>query len=97
VTPVRSRKYLQFVREHACVFCATQYDIHAHHHGSKRGGGGMGLKPCDLRAVPLCAKHHSEWHTRAAVAPFDAEHTRLALDEAIIQLLREALILGFRL
>ena len=91
--PVRSRAYLKFVREHVCVFCGSPRDIHAHHHGRKRTGG-IGVKPCDLRAVPLCPTHHREWHDRGAVHPFDSRDTRAALDSAIIELLREALVIG---
>ncbi len=93
MTPLRSRAYLEFVRQHPCVFCpASGEGIHAHHHGRRRGGGGMGIKPCDLFTVPLCHLHHGELHKRGAVEPFSRAETQAAIDSAMILLLRSALI-----
>jgi hypothetical protein len=36
--------------------------MHAHHVRLGNTGGGMGKKPADKWAVPLCGDHHGELH-----------------------------------
>ncbi len=60
VPPVRDRKYLDSLRELKCVICRKSPCDPAHvRYGS---GGGMGLKPGDDCALPLCHEHHMEQH-----------------------------------
>lgn len=52
----RDSRYLDFIRSFPCVFCARTAE--ASHHGKH----GMGLKPSDYNAIPLCRQHHQRWH-----------------------------------
>lgn len=93
-SPARSPAYLSFVRQQPCWFCSSTEAVHAHHHGRKRGGGGMGIKTCDLQAVPLCARHHDEWHRTGKIAPYDLVTTPGELWEAVASTLRKAVLSG---
>ena len=66
ISPVRSAKYLKFVRGQQCAFCVRPAS-EAHHASRKSGGGGMGIKGCDLLAAPLCSQCHREYHNRRTV------------------------------
>lgn len=59
----RSPSYLAWIRTLPCAACCTDQGVQAHHHGR----GGTGIKADDLTAVPLCAKHHGEWHQSGAI------------------------------
>jgi hypothetical protein len=87
ISPVRSAKYLKFVRGQRCAFCARPA-TEAHHTGRKAGGGGMGIKPCDLLAAPLCTEHHREIHKRGMVAERGKTATEAELWKAIALTLR---------
>jgi hypothetical protein len=87
ISPVRSAKYLKFVRGQRCAFCARPA-TEAHHTGRKAGGGGMGIKPCDLLAAPLCGEHHREIHKRGSVADMDSVETEAELWKSIALTLR---------
>jgi hypothetical protein len=54
----------------------------------------MGIKTCDLQAVPLCPRHHAEWHQSSKVAPYDHEGTLRELWEAVATTLRAAILSG---
>ncbi len=54
--------HLQLVRNLPCVLTSVgdcYGRVHAHHAGPRPG---TGLKASDDTAIPLCAKHHEEWH-----------------------------------
>jgi hypothetical protein len=87
-SPVRSARYLAFVREQRCWFCQTDQDIQAHHHGRRQGGGGVGMKGCDLFTVPLCQEHHREWHQRASIGERSTVETELEMWKAMAVTLR---------
>lgn len=70
ISPVRSAKYLKFVRGQECAFCVCSAD-EAHHAVRLAGGGGLGIKGCDLLAIPLCRRHHRELHKRGTVGELD--------------------------
>jgi len=55
----RSKKYLDFIRSKSCLICGNPETI-AHHEGL--GQNMIGGKPPDNLAVPLCVKHHLEYH-----------------------------------
>lgn len=61
----RSQKHLNHVRSHACVVCDAEAPIEAAH--VRLGSdGGMGSKPSDFYAVPLCGGAtgcHQRQHT----------------------------------
>ena len=93
-TPLRSKHYLDWVRNQPCWTCGTNQEIHAHHHGRTEGGGGMGLKTCDLHTVPLCRKCHEQWHRRGTIQSMSRDKTVAELWRAVAVLLRRALIEG---
>ena len=49
----RSQAHLSFIRSFACASCGSQTNIEAAH-VRINSGAGMGTKPDDWRAVPLC-------------------------------------------
>lgn len=57
-----NEKYLVFIREQRCLIsnqCIGEVDAH---HTKSRGSGGS-----DYSAVPLCRKHHTQYHTKGGV------------------------------
>ena len=62
--PERDPAYLEFVRTQPCaarsaaVGWECRGPIHAHHAGAR----GLGQKCPDREAIPLCSRHHQEWH-----------------------------------
>ena len=52
--PVRSLKYLAWIRTQPCLVCGSTRWIEAAHTGPH----GLGQKSPDTSAVPLCAMHH---------------------------------------
>jgi hypothetical protein len=75
-SPIRSPSHLAFVRRQRCWFCQTDRDVVAHHHSKKYGGGGTGMRGCDLLTVPLCSAHHDEWHSRAQIGDLTTTETQ---------------------
>jgi hypothetical protein len=62
---LRSPAHLAWIRtQPCCVAGCRNTRIHAHHVRTGQTGG-LGLKPSDLTAVPLCAIHHDEVHRGA--------------------------------
>ena len=93
ISPHRSRKHLSFVRGQRCAFCACPA-AEAHHAFRRAGGGGLGIKGCDLFTVPLCGKHHRELHKTGEVKPYTASETVSLLWESIARTLRARLLEG---
>ncbi len=93
-TPIRSKRYLDWVRARPCCICGGTQDIHAHHHGRREGGGGMGLKTCDLHTVPLCPSCHRQWHIQGAIGQLSRDRTQAELWRAAAVQLREAAVEG---
>ncbi len=93
VSPHRSKKHLAFVRSLACAFCEHPAE-EAHHHSRKAGGGGIGIKGCDLLTVPLCAPHHRELHKRGEVHPYGPVETREVLWKSVALCLRARVLEG---
>lgn len=57
---MRDPAYLAYVRGLRCfVGVGCQGRIHAHHAGPRPG---TAMKAPDDTAIPLCEKHHTEWH-----------------------------------
>ncbi len=67
---VRSPSHLKWVRGHSCCAAsgACLGAVEAHHvrETVDGSGGGIGLKPDDSSAVPLCRFHHQTVHTSGA-------------------------------
>lgn len=93
ITPHRCKKHLAWVRSGRCVFCVHPAS-EAHHAFRSAGGGGMGLKGCDLLTVPLCLPHHRELHKNGHVGDLTPAETRTELWKAIALQLREKLLEG---
>lgn len=56
----RDPAYMAWVRTCRCfVGIDCEGRIHAHHAGERPG---MGMKAGDDTCIPLCSKHHAEWH-----------------------------------
>jgi len=55
---VRDEAFLAFVRERPCVVCGDSAPSDPHHLDS----GVMGSKGDDWTCVPLCRRHHREYH-----------------------------------
>lgn len=60
---IRLPSYLKWIRTQPCLFkkCFSPTEPH---HIRKHTDGGVALKPSDCFVVPLCRKHHREWHDR---------------------------------
>lgn len=54
----RDKKYLAWVKTLPCIECQAPGPSEPHHTET----GGTGIKGSDYSAVPLCNKHHQEWH-----------------------------------
>ncbi len=61
--PVRSKKYLDFVRSLPCCYSGKTDDIQAHHIISSGLGGVMGSKVSDIFTIPLHAVYHAKLHS----------------------------------
>ena len=53
----KSQAHLTHVRKHACVNCGSTANVQAAH-VRMNSGAGIGQKPDDWRAVPLCGGSH---------------------------------------
>ena len=77
----RCPKFLQWLRGRPCLVggqCAGRIEAaHVDYAGDK----GMGTKPSDRYAVPLCSAHHGEQHT-AGIKTFEARHRVNMLEAA---------------
>jgi hypothetical protein len=58
---MRSQKHLEKIRQHPCLICGV-LTVDAHHLRIDMSLKGMGMKPGDEYAVPLCRTHHRELH-----------------------------------
>ena len=66
--PRSNPKHLAWVRKFPCAVCGPTCEgpIEAHH-VRENTGAGVGMKPGDEWAVPLCARHHAELHQSGAL------------------------------
>lgn len=73
--PIRSPAHLALVRGFVCTAYHSddcEGRIEAHHVRSAATSG-VGVKPGDDHAVPLCARHHREVH-QLGIESFEAKH-----------------------
>lgn len=59
----RSPAHLKLIRSLPCCYCGSTENVQAAHI-RKHGGGGMGIKPGDDKAVPLDDRCHRIQHAR---------------------------------
>ena len=64
--PERDKSYLKRVCELPCSVCGA-YPVQAHHARGARFNTGMGIKASDYDTMPLCFKHHTEFHSGGAL------------------------------
>lgn len=83
----RSKRYLDFIRQHSCLVCNAPHTV-PHHVGL--GKNMQSGKPPDSHCLPLCPKHHDEHGSGATNNRFWEEH-RIDPKLEIIQLLTEYL------
>ena len=56
----KDEQYLSWIRKQPCIVCyRTPCEAH---HVRTAANSGMGIKPGDDQAVPLCPLHHRELH-----------------------------------
>lgn len=60
--PIRDPGHLKFITTLPCLICDQEPSDP--HHLKALTDGGMGIKPSDSFAVPLCRQHHSELHQK---------------------------------
>ena len=64
--------YLDFVRQLPCAICHDDTTTHPHHEmGNKQRG--VAFKSHNIRAFPLCRKHHTELHNMGHQS-FEKQH-----------------------
>lgn len=62
MTIIRCSRHLRRVASCGCAVPGCRLlPVHAHH-DRRDGRGGMGMKPSDFFALPLCYYHHAEGH-----------------------------------
>lgn len=67
-----SPSYLKFLRGKSCVVCQRPAE-HAHHVRLGHSAG-VGMKPPDSRALPMCGPCHAELHHRGERSYWEATH-----------------------
>lgn len=86
--PLRSAKYLAYVRSKPCAVCGATQGVEASHHGKH----GTGTKPDDHLCIPLCKTcHHDDWHKHGTLMGWNREET----ESFIVQTQRDLLIPWF--
>lgn len=82
-------KYRKFIESLPCMVpgcmeCREGYV--AAHHCRNLGGGGIGLKPSDFDAVPLCDKHHKSVHQKGwSVLNLDTEYLLICINRYLTE------------
>ncbi len=83
-------RYLSWVRAQECFggpsHCGGGMVAH---HVTGRGMGGS--KRDDRDTIPMCTLHHSEYHNRGELRPFNAQYTRQLMERESHDLLKRYL------
>lgn len=58
IKPIRSPRYLKFIRSHSCIECGSTNNIQASHQNIYEGV--MGSKVSDFQSLPRCYQCHRE-------------------------------------
>lgn len=82
---LRSKEYLDFIRQHACINCLNP-EAEPHHVRRLHFNCGVGLKPHDFVTIPLCRRCHNP-KTEQKLNCFDVN-----LEAIIIRLLTKYFI-----
>lgn len=69
IKPVRSKRYLSFIRSKPCIVCGSLLHAQAMHHSF--GQGTMGGKPSDLWCLPGCHSCHHLEHLKGNEVPVE--------------------------
>jgi len=59
---IENDEYLAFVRDLPCVVCFQNAE--PHHIKNEWASSGVGTKGHDIHTIPLCRKHHAEFHQK---------------------------------
>ena len=74
----RSKMYLRFIRNQPCLNCGfSGQPCQAHHEGL--GKRGLGIKPPDTQAVPLCRDCHVLRHQKGVDSFWRQKDIKLAI------------------
>jgi hypothetical protein len=92
----RDAAYLRRVSELPCCRppvligpdASCEGPMHAHHAGKRPG---VGRKAADDTAIPLCSRHHAQWHEASGVFRYWTRDDRRRWASAAIEDTREAL------
>ncbi len=87
IQPWRSKKYLDWLKTFPCVCDCGRPASEAHHVKLISVLGGMGTKPSDAVAVPICRQCHNAIAERGERALFNTWSVDVEL--AIVRLLAE--------
>ena len=73
----KNKEFINFVKTFGCSVCGTS-PVDAHHLDTI-GMGGNRKKDCveDFSCVPLCRRHHQEWHSLGDTGFYDRHLTNL--------------------
>ena len=72
--------YTDWIRTLECTVCGSRKGVQAAHmRGLDKLSGGMGKKPDDLYAIPLCAECHAKEHKEGRSSLFDARQENMLL------------------
>lgn len=63
--PLRDKEYLEYIRKQPCLWCGIANKSEAHHLRINNNSG-VAIKPSDVYCVPLCRKHHIEYHAKGS-------------------------------
>ena len=72
--PTRNARYLAWIRTQPCCVCGSKRAVEASHTGPH----GIGQKPPDSSAIPLCANHHrtgNDSYHRLGPRKFSEKHS----------------------
>lgn len=83
----RDEQYLVWIRKQPCLTSPRCSGLIEAHHVREEGNGGIGTKPPDMRAVPLCVSMHRVYHNQGRIA-FERKF-ELDLEAEILRLQKE--------
>ncbi len=80
IKPLRSKKYLAWIREQVCCITGRQDGIVAHHIIDVGMNPGMGTKASDLFAIPMNSETHNLLHHDTEAFEVHHDQKKLALE-----------------
>jgi hypothetical protein len=82
-SPARSDEYLTFIRRQPCMVCGTHLEVVPHHYDPDNTA--TGRKVSDYFTVPMCARHHREFHDHGIVALPGGAAAKLAHQRVLLE------------